>query len=100
MQLVDDAASCQVIRTVFYMNAEIRHRIYLNVALGTRKEESGFPLTQEMEAYWDEVAAEVADIRAAGFDLDIPWETPDVDVILGLKDRIERERAEREAKNY
>jgi len=52
-----------------------------------------------MEAYRDEVAAEVAGIRATGFDLDIPWETPDVDVIPGLREQIERERAEREAKN-
>lgn len=100
MQLVDDAASCQAMCAVSCMNTEIRHRIYLIVVLGTRKEESGFPLTQKMETYWDEVAAEVAGIRAAGFDLDIPWETPDVNVIPGLKDRIERERAERETKNY
>lgn len=86
-------------RTVPRMNAEMRHRIYLKVALGTSKEEVDFPLPQEMEAYWDEVAAEVAGIRAAGFDLDIPWEIPDVDVIPGLREQIERERAEREAKN-
>lgn len=71
MQLVDDAASCQAMCTVSCMNTEIRHRIYLNVVLGTREEEPGFPPTQEMEASWDEVAAEVVDIRAAGFGLDI-----------------------------
>ena len=60
------------------MDSELMTRIYLKAILGVKKEDAGFPLTPEMEAYWDRTAAWAEKNRAAGMDFEIPWEVPEV----------------------
>ena len=52
-------------------------RIYVQVALGTPKSRSPFPLTKEMSEIWDKISDEVRKIKAsgdtlAGFELEVP----------------------------
>jgi hypothetical protein len=52
-------------------------RIYVQVALGTPKSRSPFPLTKEMSEMWGKISDEVPKIKAsggtwAGFELDVP----------------------------
>lgn len=72
-------------------------RIYVEILLGMSKEDSRVELTPELDGLWDTIAAEVAQMRAEGKDFEVPAELPTVDVIPGLKQQIELERAEREA---
>ena len=63
------------------MDSDLLFKMYLEIALGKDKKDSAVPMTEEASKKWDIIVKEVADIRAEGYELDFPWEAPDVEII-------------------
>lgn len=63
------------------ISTENLQRIYVQVALGTPKWKSPFPLTDEMSEFWDEVEDEVRKIKTSGGTLEgFGIEVPNVEI--------------------
>ena len=63
------------------MDSDLVFAMYVEVANGKDKKDSIVPMTQEASALWDKMVKEVAEVRAEGYGLDIPFEMPDVEII-------------------
>lgn len=47
-------------------------RVYTQIVNGTPKADSVVLLTPELSALWDEIAADIEDYKASGFELAVP----------------------------
>ena len=63
------------------MDSDLVFAMYVEVANGKDKKDSIVPMTQEASALWDKMVKEVAEVRAEGYGLDIPFEMPDVEIV-------------------
>ena len=63
------------------MDSDLVFAMYVEVANGKDKKDSIVPMTQEASVLWDKMVKEVAEVRAEGYGLDIPFEMPDVEII-------------------
>ncbi len=63
------------------MDSDLVFAMYVEVANGKDKKDSIVPMTQEASALWDKMVQEVAEVRAEGYGLDIPFEMPDVEIV-------------------
>lgn len=63
------------------MDSDLVFAMYVEVANGKNKKDSIVPMTQEASALWDKMVKEVAEVRAEGYGLDIPFEMPDVEIV-------------------
>lgn len=61
-------------------------RIYVQIVLDTPKTASTVKLTPELDALWDQIAGEVAEMRRQGLGFDIPAEIPDVVIAAKVED--------------
>lgn len=59
------------------VSSRIVERIYTEIVLNVAKKDSTVDMTNEVSALWDEIAAEVAQMKADGKDFEIPSEMPD-----------------------
>ena len=58
--------------TAVAVDADLLRRMYVQIVLGTPKDQFPWPLDDEASALWDQPAAEVDEARAAGHILDVP----------------------------
>ena len=63
------------------MDSDLVFAMYVEVANGKDKKDSVVPMTQEASALWDKMVQEVAEVRAEGYGLEIPFEMPDVEIV-------------------
>jgi len=63
------------------MDSDLLFKMYVEVANGKDKKDSVVPMTEEASAMWDKLVKEVAEVRAEGYGLDIPFEMPDVEIV-------------------
>jgi hypothetical protein len=63
------------------MDSDLIFKMYVEIANGKVKEDSVVPMTDEASALWDKMVQEVADVRARGYGLEIPFEMPDVEIV-------------------
>ena len=63
------------------MDSDLVFAMYVEVANGKDKKDSIVPMTQEASVLWDKMVKEVAEVRAEGYGLDIPFEMPDVEIV-------------------
>lgn len=56
-------------------------RIYVEILQGTPQKESLVPITPESVRIWNQIAAEVAQMRQDGKGFDIPAEIPEVEPV-------------------
>jgi hypothetical protein len=63
------------------MDSDLVFAMYVEVANGKDKKDSIVPMTEEASALWDKMIKEVAEVRAEGYGLEIPFEMPDVEII-------------------
>lgn len=63
------------------MDSDLVFAMYVEVANGKDKKDSIVPMTQEASALWDKMVQEVAEVRAEGYGLEIPFEMPDVEIV-------------------
>jgi len=63
------------------MDSDLVFAMYVEVANGKDKKDSIVPMTEEASALWDKMVIEVAEVRAEGYGLDIPFEMPDVEIV-------------------
>ncbi len=63
------------------MDSDLVFAMYVEVANGKDKKDSIVPMTEEASALWDKMVKEVAEVRAEGYGLEIPFEMPDVEII-------------------
>jgi hypothetical protein len=63
------------------MDSDLVFAMYVEVANGKDKRDSIVPMTEEASALWDKMVIEVAEVRAEGYGLDIPFEMPDVEIV-------------------
>lgn len=63
------------------MDSDLVFAMYVEVANGKDKKDSVVPMTEEASNLWDKMVTEVAEVRAEGYGLDIPFEMPDVDIV-------------------
>ena len=63
------------------MDSDLVFAMYVEVANGKDKKDSIVPMTEEASALWDKMVKEVADVRAEGYGLEIPFEMPDVEIV-------------------
>lgn len=63
------------------MDSDLVFAMYVEVANGKDKKDSIVPMTQEASALWDKMVKEVAEVRAEGYGLEIPFEMPDVEIV-------------------
>jgi hypothetical protein len=61
-------------------------RIYTEIVLNIPKNESTITMDAEISALWDEISAEVEQLRSEGFGFDIPSEMPDPVTIYPVED--------------
>jgi hypothetical protein len=63
------------------MDSDLVFAMYVEVANGKDKKDSIVPMTEEASTLWDKMVTEVAEVRAEGYGLEIPFEMPDVEII-------------------
>jgi hypothetical protein len=63
------------------MDSDLVFAMYVEVANGKDKKDSIVPMTAEASALWDKMVKEVAEVRAEGYGLEIPFEMPDVEIV-------------------
>ena len=63
------------------MDSDLVFAMYVEVANGKDKKDSIVPMTEEASALWDKMIKEVAEVRAEGYGLEIPFEMPDVEIV-------------------
>jgi hypothetical protein len=63
------------------MDSDLVFAMYVEVANGKDKKDSIVPMTEEASALWDKMVKEVAEVRAEGYGLEIPFEMPDVEIV-------------------
>jgi hypothetical protein len=63
------------------MDSDLVFAMYVEVANGKDKKDSIVPMTAEASALWDKMVEEVAEVRAEGYGLEIPFEMPDVEIV-------------------
>lgn len=63
------------------MDSDLIFKMYVEVANGKDKKDSIVPMTEEASALWDRMVKEVAEVRAEGYGLDIPFEMPEVEIV-------------------
>ena len=66
------------------VDSDVAARMLAQIVNGVSKEDSTVHLDDEHGALWDEMAAEVAEARAAGKIVDIPAEWPETDGVEPL----------------
>lgn len=57
------------------------NRMIQEITMGTPREQSTVPMTLEAIEKWEILSAQIAQIKADGFEVEIPYEVPTVDIV-------------------
>lgn len=63
------------------MTLDEMNRMAREIALGIPREQSAVPMTPEAIKHWEILSKQITDIIADGYEVEIPFETPSVDVV-------------------
>lgn len=63
------------------MTDDEMNRMIQEITMGIPREQSTVPMTLEAIEKWEILSAQIAEIVADGFEVEIPYETPTVDIV-------------------
>ena len=63
------------------MTDDEMNRMIQEITMGTPREQSTVPMTLEAIEMWEKLSVQIAEIIADGFEVEIPYEIPTVDIV-------------------
>ena len=63
------------------MTDDEMNRMIQEITMGIPREQSTVPMTLEAIEKWEILSAQIAEIIADGYEVEIPYETPTVDIV-------------------